>query len=99
LDIAPTAQKRGIKNLLCIPPLAERKKLDIPHLRDELLRNFEPPPACQKSRLGLVGRMADCGGKSAQNPPSARAKRARTFFRKLPMSNLVAITERSANLL
>ena len=29
LAIAPMAQKRGIKNLLCIPPLVERKKLEI----------------------------------------------------------------------
>jgi len=29
LAIAPMAQKRGIKNLLCIPPLAEWKKLEI----------------------------------------------------------------------
>ena len=29
LVIAPSAQKRGIKNLLCIPPSAEWKKLEI----------------------------------------------------------------------
>jgi len=29
LAIAPMAQKRGIKNLLCVPPLAEWKKLEI----------------------------------------------------------------------
>ena len=36
------------------PPTAERKKLDIPHLRDELLRNSEPPPA--GNPCGFFGR-------------------------------------------
>ena len=27
----------GLKNLLCVPPEAERKKLKIPHLRDSVL--------------------------------------------------------------
>jgi len=60
----PLGVKRGIKNWLRIPPKAEKKKLDTNFIC-ELLRNSEPPPACQKSRLGLVGRLADCGGKSA----------------------------------
>jgi len=48
LAIAPTAQKRGIKKLLCIPLLAEWKKLDINFIC-ELLRNSEPPFAFPKN--------------------------------------------------
>jgi hypothetical protein len=49
LAIAPTAQKRGIKNLLCILAFGKkRKKLDTNFIC-ELLRNSEPPFAFPKN--------------------------------------------------
>ena len=49
------AKSAGLKNLLCIHAFSKkRKKLDIPHLRDELLRNSEPPPA--GNPCGFFGR-------------------------------------------
>ena len=49
LAIAPTAQKRGIKNLLCIFAFGKkRKKLDTNFIC-ELLRNSEPPFAFPKN--------------------------------------------------
>jgi len=48
LVIAPSAQKRGIKNLLCIPPSAEWKKLEINFVYC-VLRNSEPSFAFPKN--------------------------------------------------
>src|SRR3989344_6879594 len=84
LAIAPTAQKRGIKNLLCIFAFGKkRKKLDIPHLRDCGLRppnrrllsrktEFEfvcPFDLIPKYRAFCEARPAEGGASEQQNNP------------------------------
>ena len=111
LAIAPTAQKRGIKKLLCIPLLAEWKKLDINFIC-ELLRNSEPLFAFPKNWIWICPTLwfnfeiftrrswKSAGGQGflRSETRQRRGERATNRLWFFKMSELVAIAERSSNL-